>query len=177
MRQQTYDLDTSKPIPDEVGIDLCQRSAMAQFPGVLSDDELQLVALTYLEYIRKGKDWPLACSAAILSVRRALASRGKIIATKSAVELVHVEQMWDPADLGLHQKQWNPEDVGSVSTTQPTHDAIGASDRLWEFPPDLVEMWSDSRTDTEIAGYYGVSRMTAWRWRQRAAKKLKAFKT
>ena len=148
---------------------------MAQFPGVLSDDELQLVALTYLEYIRKGKDWPLACSAAILSVRRALASRGKIIATKSAVELVHVEQMWDTTE--GHQQQWNPEDVESVSTKQPTNDAVGARDRLWSFPVDLVEMWSNGYTDTDVSEHYGVSRMTAWRWRKRAARLLKAFKT
>jgi len=173
--RHVYDLDQDKPIPDEVGIDVSQRSAMAQFPGSLSDDDLQGVALTYLEYVRKGKDWPLACSAAILSVRRALSSRGKIISTAAHLVFGAVEQAPNESDVlqGPDNGYWGLNDVDKVSSLQPDYCVVGIKDTLaTTFPAPLVGLWEDGYTDTEIAAQFGVARMTAWRWRQKAQRLL-----
>jgi Homeodomain-like domain len=173
----TYKLDVNQPIPDEVGIDIAQRSAMRQFPGVLSDDDLQHVALTYLEYIRKGKEWRLACKSAILSVRRALTARNKIVATTADTTYVDIEQHPDSGGILSTESQtssWSHGDMEQVSSTQPSHDALGVVRRI-NMPSDVVRCWSEDWSDNEIAEHFGVSRMTAWRWRKKASKQLRDF--
>jgi len=173
----TYKLDVNNPIPDEIGIDIAQRSAMRQFPGVLSDDDLQHIALTYLEYIRKGKEWRLACSSAILSVRRSLTSRNKVVATSAATTYVDIEQHPDSGGILSSESQtssWAHRDLERVSSTQQSHDTLGVVSRL-DMPQAVVRFWFEGWSDTEISEHLGVSRMTAWRWRKKAKKQLRDF--